>query len=284
MIERERLIKLSAGPMPPFVEDLRYKIRAGEKTQTRRVIVPTQTKPHVPPLMVEPWLVDGVQETDSHSKPCWIGKHPNYRTGEKWFSCPYGKVGEIRYLREPIYRGPENLACYKHDGVMVRSGLTGEPIAWRWKKDVLSQLYMPKEMARTFTRYEDIRAEQLQTITAADVLAEGVRLSPKELYPTINTETKLQRNFKWLWDSINAKRGYGWDGGNWWVWVIGWELLVEHTLGGLSPRMMILDDPFSDLSLTDDQKTDLLDWIIGIDFPKPQGKDSIGRIGGESGK
>jgi hypothetical protein len=53
-------------------------------------------------------------------------------------------------------------------------------------------------------------------MTEKDVVAEGM---PKG----INIPHKW---FKELWDSINAKRGYGWDV-NPWVWVIEFEKIPE---------------------------------------------------------
>jgi hypothetical protein len=60
-----------------------------------------------------------------------------------------------------------------------------------------------------------IHAERLQDITAQDALAEGVR------------ESHFHQPADWmdvdryheLWNSINAKRGFGWDT-NPYVWVV----------------------------------------------------------------
>jgi hypothetical protein len=138
---------------------------------------------------------------------------------------PYGRGGDLRYMREPLFKGPFDFAHYVDTKTVAFSSLTGEPIKWRWKKDVLSQLYMPKEAARTFKNYEYISAEKLQKISRAEAKAEGVsniwHWDPdRDIHHfsrgVLNT---FVANYSVLWDEINAKRGYGWDV-NPWVWVI----------------------------------------------------------------
>jgi hypothetical protein len=65
-----------------------------------RPVIPTQSVPKVPPLTMEPWIIDGIQEEDDNGLPCWSGTHPDYPTGEKWFSCPWGKAGDLLWVRE----------------------------------------------------------------------------------------------------------------------------------------------------------------------------------------
>lgn len=59
-----------------------------------------------------------------------------------------------------------------------------------------------------------IRVERVQDITDKDAIAEGVLPVGPEHAP------ELPRNeFASLWESINAKRGFGWSV-NPWVWVV----------------------------------------------------------------
>ena len=204
-------------PMPPFMRALRDEIREGRKTQTRRVAdqdfrmqkavrIVTDTKND---------FYDFVFEDGSGM----IRK------------SPYGRAGDIRYLREPLYHGFGGVAYYQDDDVMVRSCLTGEPITWKWKANVLSQLYMPKAAARTLRLYESIRVERVQEIRSEDAKAEGVSNLWKwdadrwDKHPEHFERGQLKpyvANFSVLWDEINAKRGYGWAV-NPWVWVIGFK-------------------------------------------------------------
>ena len=212
----------SMRPMPPFIRELRDANRNGLKTQTRRVIDPQPLKPGV-----------------------WLGKNDwefELRSLNTMY-CRYGKTGDLTYMREPLVRKGA-YAFYFDDDEPVTSLLTGEVVRWRWKVNTLSQLFMPKEAARSFFRYEAIRIEKVQEISARDAIAEGLRgngwyycgasiLSPYDAY-------------QMLWDSINAKRGYGWDK-NPWVWVLKYaptalagtypdghtsSILEEHQNGG----------------------------------------------------
>jgi len=198
-------------PMPPFISALRSRNRSNEKTQTRRIMKPQPDFFDVGDGINSSWFVE------------WI--HP--RTGcliDEWGEgepvpatvigcCPYGKSGDIRYMREPLFKGPFDFAHYADDKTVAFNLLTGEPIRWKWKKDVLSQLYMPKEAARTFKQYETIQVQRLNEISEEDAQAEGCKTfagrSSKQL-------------FKTLWDLINEQRGYPWHE-NWWVWVIGYQ-------------------------------------------------------------
>lgn len=205
-------------PMPPFIRLLREANCKGLKTQTRRVMRPQ------PPIG---WIVDELANGWSfyHRRGDMVWED----TGK--FMCRYGKAHDLRYMREPLFKGPFDYAHYVDDKTAVFSVLTGEPIKWRWKVDTLSQLYMPKEAARTFKRYKFIRVQRLQEISEESCIAEGVHKTPLGFFEIqlpdehaagfIRT-TSARGTFDVFWDAINAKRGYPWRA-NWWVWVIGYE-------------------------------------------------------------
>lgn len=164
--------------MPPFIHELREKIRVGKKTQTRR------------PL--DPQPVGGVRQSsltpsgfeDGHGREL----KPKYATS-------------IRYLREPLFRGEDGLAYYRDDKTIVTDGITGKQVPWRWKNDVLTQIFMPREIARFFVDWEVYRLQQLEEITLDDIRAEGIQNS-------VNYGPILFDDFKMLWDGINARRGF----------------------------------------------------------------------------
>jgi hypothetical protein len=84
----------------------------------------------------------------------------------------------------------------------------------KWKKK--PSIFMPRAAARLFLRVKNVRAERLQDISEEDAIAEGVDgIEPGELF----------FNFIALWNSLNAKRGYGWEA-NPWVWVYTFERSV----------------------------------------------------------
>jgi len=61
----------------------------------------------------------------------------------------------------------------------------------------------------------------LQEITADDVILEGIDRVGSSLVisPDNPSGSYLIGAYRDLWDSLNAKRGYGWES-NPWVWVI----------------------------------------------------------------
>jgi hypothetical protein len=67
----------------------------------------------------------------------------------------------------------------------------------------------------------DVRVERVQEISHDDALSEGI--DTDMVYADKGTGyPRAQMVFARLWDSLNAKRGYGWDV-NPWVWVITFE-------------------------------------------------------------
>jgi hypothetical protein len=86
----------------------------------------------------------------------------------------------------------------------------------RWRPSI----FMPKEAARIWLTVTDVRVERLKEITAQDAKAEGMF----EPYIASETgyETEMRGQFRDLWDSLNAKHGYGWDSDPW-VWVVSFK-------------------------------------------------------------
>lgn len=215
----------------------------GRKTMTRRVALPAQSTPRIAPQTMEPWILNGEQETDDHGAPCWIGTHPEYPTGEKWFSCPFGKAGDTLWVREAwavdaplnqvrrehedVMRGIGNGPYYRADKVHENSGLVWRP-----------SIHMPRWASRLTLEITAVRVERVQAITEADALAEGMYRylprpdGPKDpstglLIPLYHHTSREQATkhtareaFADVWDALNAKRGFGWDA-NPFCWVIG---------------------------------------------------------------
>jgi len=91
-----------------------------------------------------------------------------------------------------------------------------------WK----SSRCMPRRLGRIPLEVAGVRAKLLQKIhhNEVDLRAEGTLLPPTVLFPRINAADKLERYFADYWDSLNAKRGYGWDV-NPFVWVLSFRRL-----------------------------------------------------------
>ncbi|MEA4901877.1 hypothetical protein [Desulfitobacterium sp.] len=183
-IKRERPILFSTLMVQAILGD--------RKTMTRRIVKGTALE----------WL-----EKDGFS-PSFVADPENRLS-------PY-TVGDILWVRETWNGDWCDHVIYKADGGSAKeAGYTKEP---KWKPSI----FMPRKAARLFLRVTSIRAERLQDITEADCYAEGIIKVP------------LGENMEWaeggwaiekfahLWDSLNAKRGYGWDT-NPWVWVITFQ-------------------------------------------------------------
>jgi len=87
-----------------------------------------------------------------------------------------------------------------------------------WRLPWISSRFMPKWAARTWLEVVSVRPERLQDITEEDCWKESIDKHEAEKLPYINKlgvgcATATYSN---QWDSINAKRGYPWEG-NWWV-------------------------------------------------------------------
>jgi hypothetical protein len=182
------------------------KIRAGEKTQTRRVMV------------IEP-------ETDA------VGNILSLPP------CPYGEPGDLLAIKETFY-------CFGY-WCDLNLGLPGKA-QWSWvdQTDAMHpvlfpstlqgytppkvprgltgyhkrpSLYLPKEEWRTFLEITEIRAERLQDISPWDALYEGV-----------SSSGDARDNFKKLWDSINGTPRANGDDISWnanpWVWALTFRL------------------------------------------------------------
>ena len=256
--------------MPVCKPEMRKANRDGLKKQTRRVMDP------------QPWEIKGNKSYDRIQE--LMGKLVIEDQGLGYFKikekfpspsdgpvhtriikCPYGAVDDFCYMREPLVRGFGDVAYYKDDGVMVRDFLKGEPITWRWKKDVLTSIFMPKEAARSIYQYASIDVERVQEISRDDAKAEGVsgvwKNPPEkgEHYSRVMLNPYVA-NYSVLWDEINAERGYPWDS-NPWVWVLGYVPVMYLTswnvgseIDGLHADLIIMDDPMKDESFSDEAR------------------------------
>jgi hypothetical protein len=86
--------------------------------------------------------------------------------------------------------------------------------------------HMPRWASRLALEITAVRVERVQEISEADAIAEGIEHvdNTKEVFGYRDYEGSTGCTFEpWksfctLWDSLNAKRGFGWDV-NPWVWV-----------------------------------------------------------------
>ena len=137
-------------------------------------------------------------------------------------SCPYGYIGDKLWVREtwtPDGVDKDAAKLLKRAPVHYRAdGEAPEFLNVKWR----SPRFMPRWASRITLEITDVRVQRLQAISEEDALAEGVVCNDGSPFIQGIPTTLIQQpreEFMHLWDSINAKRGYGWDS-NPWVWAI----------------------------------------------------------------
>lgn len=135
-------------------------------------------------------------------------------------SCPYGFVGGRLWVRETCatqhkyYHLPPRMiprdAPIHYAATEDRGGLMWRP-----------SIFMPRWASRITLEITGVRVERVNEISEEDAKAEGIECGdgknegffatyPKdEEYPGWTNDPR--DSFHSLWDSINAKRGFGWE-------------------------------------------------------------------------
>jgi len=183
-----------------FNGDMVNALLAGRKTQTRRVIKPQPIlQPNHPPFKDRGYDVWWHPKTACHENTCEYDEHIDIPTDRPV------KTIEDGYHLIPHYRATEP------EPHITDGGPDGDDDTTKWS----SSRFMPKWAARIWLEITGIRIERVQDIDAGDITKEGLIAS-----------STMDLNAVWidLWDSINAKRGYGWHV-NPWVWAISFRRL-----------------------------------------------------------
>lgn len=206
---KERPI-LFSGPMVRAILE-------GRKTQTRRVIKP---QPNLKDrntlsseLMTEAWQAGFV---DVHS--------------------PYNRHGRLWVRETWAVDGPLNVAKAQHEDALAGRYVAGSgpyyratepaPDSLRWRPSI----FMPRWASRIVLEIEEVRVQRLQEISPEDAKTEGVKRGPCNCANWVSCGCPLSSYrlaFSKLWESINAKRGFGWDRDPF-VWVIGFRRSEER--------------------------------------------------------
>lgn len=206
----------------PFLPEMVKAILEGRKTQTRRVMKP------------QPSMVTSRGRRvyrDEDFKKSWESISGTME-GNGFIDCPYGSPGDRLWVRETWHRNDQfnppyefSIGEYIYKADFVKTGdiwvKDGFGVQSKWKPSI----YMPRAASRILLEITDIRVERVQDITRSDIRSEGL-MCPENL-----CSDDLEYNYRhwyideWkkLWDSINAKRGYGWDVSPW-VWTIEFKV------------------------------------------------------------
>jgi len=184
----------------------------GRKTQTRRVIKPQPN-------------------SKAEYKGTEIGKHVFETDIDMWhIKSPY-QPGQVLWVRETwsmIDDMPYDNYVYRTDYGTTEDD-SFPPSMFKWKPSI----HMPREAARIFLRVKTVRVERLHDITENDARNEGVKDPYDYQEPSYYNQPHVRgmeinkSAFAGLWDSLNAKRGYGWDT-NPWVWVVAFEKISKE--------------------------------------------------------
>lgn len=164
-----------------FSTSMVQAILSGVKTQTRRIVKPQPNKDEY------------VEIGKGHFVP--IEKIVRY--------CPYGTIKSKLWVKETF--------CYTDLGVIYKADMDDADMKLfdsylKWKPSI----FMPQKLSRITLEITGIKVERIQDISLDDCWKEGIA-------PEYGIGGKAR--FIILWDSINAKRGYGWSV-NPWVYVI----------------------------------------------------------------
>lgn len=217
---------LFTGPMVRAILD-------GTKSQTRRVIKPQPTEYICDVTNRHMW-----EWKKGKGRCAWaIDMHPKLCARQFLLErSPYGVPGDALWVRENIrtlvnqgnnkaWEYGEFEIEYRADGKLIRCPDEREEW-WRHNWHVrpattIPAIHMPRWACRLFLKVKAVRVERVQEITNDDAKAEGVRPENAE----VNCSGGAYKNgFVGLWDSINAKRGFGWDTDPW-VWVIEFKFV-----------------------------------------------------------
>ena len=209
-----------------FSTEMVRAILDGRKTQTRRICK--------------------FEAIDSWEISCLVRNGVYFRIKDRpdipsqRIDFPYGQVGDRLWVRENILLQREKKTPYfdvlycadlSHfdngheldDWFMGYRGWYDSGL----DKQIIPSIHMPKWAARIFLEITSIRVERVQDISWKDILAEGCDVNKPTGDPSIDDFTagvEATDTFHWLWDSLNAKRGHGWEL-NPFVWVIEFKKL-----------------------------------------------------------
>lgn len=189
------------------------KILNGTKTQTRRTWGLKEINEHPDRWQLFPSDVSGEFRFFSPSDDRMIR-----------IKCPYGGIGDRLWVKETWRvhswddEGGQFDVEYQNGGIQHSLCVTEEILKKYWLPNAMPEdtwrpsLFMPRWASRILLEITELRAETVDQISYDDAKAEGcISIS----------------DFAILWNSLNAKRGYPWNNGNWWIWVIGFGMIKQ---------------------------------------------------------
>ena len=181
-----------------FSSEMVRAILDGRKTMTRRIV-----KKH--PLIEAGFTIDFINDPGNAGL------------------CPYGQSGDRLWVKEAWKFGlGKNGAEIFYKTYPVGQG--GGFIPGPWKPSV----FMPRWASRITLEITDVRVAKLHDMNFYDWVADFCPSSLEkeralEKFIGMKNMTEIAKK---LWDSLNVKRGFGWDM-NPWVWVISFKRIEQ---------------------------------------------------------
>lgn len=202
-----------------FSTEMVRAILDGRKTQTRRIVKPQPLK--------------------NLAGNYTFGRYNEFACGDSGGNissidlCPYGKVGDLLYVRESMYLDTNEIWRYKADDAALEISIFNEEKTkalseWVWNKkgSHCPSIHMPKAAARLWLEVTDVQVERLQDIRWGQAVKEGIYEASSNGYwwdyeeKTYSADFPID-SFRSLWQSINAERA-SWEA-NPWVWAVTFE-------------------------------------------------------------
>ena len=191
----------------------------GRKTQTRRVIRKLKRFGDVTEF--------GPSDTKGYD---WHFRDKDMRWNDLTFpelmrALPC-HVGDLLYVREAWY------AAYGANHVPPRDmdpdwkicpAIDWNYADWGIKGRLRPGMHMPRWASRITLKVTDVRVQRLRDISEEDAIYEGV--SPRLV--DCRDMGHFRGGFQGLWNTLNEKRGFGWDA-NPWVIAVSFEVIKAN--------------------------------------------------------
>lgn len=193
---------LFSGPMVRAILD-------GRKTMTRRVL---KAQPVGTDICVH--LGGGAYAHAARDGTHMSGQWPTYTHGDiLWVreAFNFSSEADLHPLEAPNPK-PQRAAYLAKHIVYAADGITEHPVHGRalWKPSI----HMPRYASRLTLEVAEVRVQRLQEISESDAEAEGAWRWAQDADEARVMDTPREA-FAHLWDSLNAKRGFGWDADPW---------------------------------------------------------------------
>lgn len=106
--------------------------------------------------------------------------------------------------------------------------------AWWNRQNKKPSIHIPRAYSRITLEVVDVRVERVQEITEGNAVDEGCAIYPINMDCNVcrdapgfcSAHQSPRGQFANLWDSINEKRGFGWDV-NPWVWCVSFKRIDD---------------------------------------------------------